>query len=63
MLRSDLCNYSDAYNVPKGRITVRGTNGDNRRNKTESLGIMLHLGHAYQKKLKIFISLCQCIIC
>ena len=33
MLRSDLCNYSDACNVPKGRITVRGTNDDNRRNK------------------------------
>ena len=33
MLRSDLCNYSDAYIVVKGRISFTGTNGVNRRNK------------------------------
>ena len=33
MLRSDLCDYSDAYIVVKGRISVTGTNGANRRNK------------------------------
>ena len=33
MLRSDLCDYSDAYIVVKGRITVTGTNNANRRNK------------------------------
>ena len=26
VLRSDLCDYSDAYIVVKGRISVRGTN-------------------------------------
>ena len=33
MLRSDLCHYSDAYIVVKGRISVRGTNDANKRNK------------------------------
>ena len=33
MLRSDLCDYSDAYIVVKGIISVRGTNGANRVNK------------------------------
>ena len=33
MLRSDLRNYSDAYIVVKGTITVEGTNDANKRNK------------------------------
>ena len=33
MLRSDLCHYSDAYIVVKGRISVRGTNAANKINK------------------------------
>ena len=33
MLRSDLCDDSDAYIVVKGRISVRGTNDANKRNK------------------------------
>ena len=33
MLRSNLCGYSDAHNVVKGRIGVRGTNDANRKNK------------------------------
>ena len=33
MLRSDLCDYSDAHIVEKGRISVRGTNDANRLNK------------------------------
>ena len=33
MLRSDLCNYSDAYIVVKGRITVEGDNDAKTRNK------------------------------
>ena len=33
MLKSDLCNYSDAYIVVKGRISVEGTNDANKRNK------------------------------
>ena len=33
MLRSDLCDYSDAYIVVEERISVTGTNDANRRNK------------------------------
>ena len=33
MLRSDLCDYSDAYIVVKGIISVTGTNANDRRNK------------------------------
>ena len=33
MLRSNLCDYSDAYVVVKGRISVRDTNDANRVNK------------------------------
>ena len=33
MLRSDLCYYSDAYIVVKGRISVAGNDPANRRNK------------------------------
>ena len=35
MLRSDLYDYSDAYIVVKGRISVSGTNSANRRNKKQ----------------------------
>ena len=37
MLRSDLCDYSDAYFVVKRRITVDDTNSINRRNKKLTL--------------------------
>ena len=33
MLRSDLCDYSDAYVVVKGKITVEGENDAKTRNK------------------------------
>ena len=33
MLRSDLCDYSDAHIVVKGRITVEGDNDAKTRNK------------------------------
>ena len=33
MLRSDLCDYSDAYIVLKGTITVEGDDHDKKRNK------------------------------
>ena len=33
MLRSGLCDYSDAYVVVKWRISVTGTNNANKRNK------------------------------
>ena len=31
MLRSDLCDFSDAYTVVKGTITVTGTNNKSRK--------------------------------
>ena len=33
MLQSNLCDYSNAYTVVKGRISVRGNNNANTRNK------------------------------
>ena len=33
LLRSNLCDYSDAYIVVKGEITVKGDGNANRRNK------------------------------
>ena len=33
MLRSDLCDYSDAYIVVKGSITLDGVANANKRNK------------------------------
>ena len=33
MLRSDLCHYNDVYSVVKGRISIKGTNDANKKNK------------------------------
>ena len=33
MLRSDLCDFSDAYIVVKGDIALKGNNNANKRNK------------------------------
>ena len=70
MLRSDLCDYSDAYIVVKGRISVAGNNVDNRRNKKLTFKNGAPLDHVFQKSIthlltmqKILILLCQCIIC
>ena len=49
MLRSDLCNYSDAYIVVKGDITHKGDNDANKRNKNLAFKIMHHLLIASQK--------------
>ena len=49
MLRSNLCDCSDAYIIVKERISVTGTDNTNRRNKKLTFKIMLHLDHAYQK--------------
>ena len=37
MLRSDLCDYSDAYIVVKGAVTVEGNNANNREDKNLNL--------------------------
>ena len=34
MLQSDLCDYSDAYIVVKGTITVTGANNRDRKNRS-----------------------------
>ena len=50
MLRSDLCNYSDAYIVAKGRITVEGVIMMIKQEiKSWSSKAMHHLDHDYQK--------------
>ena len=46
MLRSDLCNFSDAYKFMKGVITV--TEPEN-ETKALHLKIMHHLSTAFQK--------------
>ena len=65
MLRSDLCDYSDAYVVVKGKITVEGENDAKTRNKKVIFKNNAHLDHAYQKSImhlqtmqKILILLC-----
>ena len=50
MLRSDLCDYSDAYIVVKGNITV--TDPDNaKETKVFHLKTMYHLSTAFQKPM------------
>ena len=43
-----LCDYSDAYIIGKGRITM---DDNKKKRKSQSLRIMLHLDHAYQKSM------------
>ena len=70
MLKSDLCDHSDAFIVAKGTITFEGDDDNKKEIKSYPLRIMLHLDHVYQKSTthlytmqKILILLCQCIIC
>ena len=51
MLRLDLRDYSDAYIVLKGRITVDGTVEAKEKNKKITFKMMLHLSHAYQESI------------
>ena len=46
-----MCNYSDAYIVVKGRISVTGNENANRKNKNQLSRIMLCLDHVYQKSV------------
>ena len=48
MLQSDLCDYSDACIVTKGKITVTGAN-DNAYDKKLAFKIMHHLLSVFQK--------------
>ena len=45
MLRSDLCDYADAYILINGTITVAGNNPRDRQNRPLILEIMRHLFH------------------
>ena len=45
MLKSNSCDYSDAYIVVKGTITVEGDDYDKKEIKNYTLRIMLHLDH------------------
>ena len=49
MLRSDLCDFNDAYIVVKGDITLEGGNDANKRNRYLALKTMHHLLIASQK--------------
>ena len=49
MLRSDLCNFSDAYIVVEGDITLEGDKDANKRKKILHLKAMHHLLIAFQK--------------
>ena len=51
MLRSDLCDYSDAYIVVTGIIIANGTVEANKINKKLTFKTMFHLCHIYQKPL------------
>ena len=48
MLRSDLCDYSEAYIVAKGTITVLRLNAA-KNTKVFHLKLMQHLSIAFQK--------------
>ena len=55
MLRSNLCEYSDACIVVKGTITAEGDDDNKQKIKNfknlNPLRIMIHLDHAYQKSI------------
>ena len=49
MLRSDLCDFSDADIVVKGVVTVTGGSNSSRKNRPIAYKKMLHLLIAFQK--------------
>ena len=51
MLISGLCDYSDAYIVVKGAITVEGNATVNKGNKNLTFKNNAPLDHAYQKSV------------
>ena len=51
MLRSDLCDYSNAYIVAKWTITVDGNYDNKKRDKKLPFKKDAHLDHAYQKSV------------
>ena len=59
MLRSDLCDYSDAYIVVKGIINVTGTNANNRRNKKLTFKNNAPFRSCISKINNTFIAICR----
>ena len=57
MLWSDLCDYSDAYIVVKGKITLEGDNDGKRGKKKPAFK------NNASFNARILLLLCQCIIC
>ena len=49
MLKSDLCDYSDAYVVAKGTATVTGANDRDRKNRF--LAFKNNTSYAYQRSI------------
>ena len=60
ILRSDLCDYSDAYIVVTGMISVTGINANNRRDKKLTFQDNAPFRSCISK---INNTLCRCIIC
>ena len=67
MLRSNLCDYSDAYIVVKGRINVRDANNANIRNKNltfkNNAPFRLYMSEVNDTFIDNVEFLCQCVIC
>ena len=69
MLRSDSCDYSDAYIVVKGKISVTDTDNANRRNEklvsknnVPVRSSISKINNALVDKQEILILLCPCMI-
>ena len=69
MLRSNSCDYSDAYIVVKGKISVTDTDNANRRNEklvsknnVPFRSSISKINNALVDKQKILILLCPCMI-
>ena len=55
MLRSDLCDSSDAYNIMKGEITVKSAANANRKNKKVNFKINVPFRPCISKINKTFV--------
>ena len=49
LIRSDLCDFKDAYIVVKGEVTVTGVNNNSKKNGLNHLKTTHHLLFAFQK--------------
>ena len=67
MLKSDLCDYSDAYIVVNGRISVTGTDNANRRNKKLTFApfrlCISKINNTFMGNAEDLDIIIQCIVC